>query len=197
MSDLLTALRQETGVIHNALHEHPILIACQEARLNTQEYIHILKAFYAPWLDLIPAVESVPLPALRTCLATRAKALGNDLDDLNIKVHTPTQRANFTECELLGICYVLVGSSLGATQLRKSIRSALGPVVPISYMSISPKDAGWPLLAGHLRSLEADQYPKACLAAKNVFECIQMELSKPQSCFPAPQLSQEMQWEID
>ncbi len=180
MNDLLSALRQETGEIHHTLHGHPLLKACQEELLDIDGYKRMLSAFFLPWQSLFPSIDMVPIQELKPCLTKRYQALNDDRHALNL--HQPSAdatlqgRSSLSEGEILGMCYALVGSSLGASQLQSNIHAALGPV-PLSYMSISPKDAGWPILAGYLRKLQPSAYPKASDAAQNVFRQIQEGLS--------------------
>jgi len=180
MSNLLETLRKETRDLHNSIHEHPILLACQESCLNINEYSNMLKAFYLPWQTLLPAVKKVPIDSLQTCLFKRAEAIQSDLKSLNInpnKLENSDVLLNPSEDELIGICYVLVGSSMGASILQKKIRKNL-KTVPISYLSLSPRESGWPILSSYLKTLVSHDYPKAAYAAQNVFRMIHKELSK-------------------
>ncbi len=179
MENLLSKLREETTELHLALHQHPVLQACQEGTMDRAAYIHLLKAFYSPWKLLSPAIDSVPIAALKPKLQFRAKAIHHDLVHLKVdqkvlKLTNPQK--TLTKEKLLGICYVLIGSSMGAGMLSASIKASLGDV-PVSYLSMTPKEAGWPELVGSLRTLEAKDYPTAAGAAVDIFQLIQDQLS--------------------
>ena len=181
MLDLLTALRRATDDAHQALHAHPLLVACLADRLDEGGYRRMLQAFYAPWQTFLPRVGAVPLRALQPGLIHRAQALRADLTTLGIDPPTaeePGHKLPAGEDALLGACYVLVGSSLGATLLRAHVKAAL-PTAPHAYFSISPREAGWPLLLAHLRTLAARHHPTALPAANGVFQHIQTALSSP------------------
>lgn len=186
MRTLLEALRAETGPLHQALHHHPVMRACQQGGLDRGGYVRMLRAFDRSWSGLRPQIASVPWAPLRSALQGRARALRDDLEALDgveaveadaVVDLVPDPGA------WLGESYVLVGSSLGARQLQDSVRGALGADVPMSYLSMSPRAAGWPRLVARLRSLSAVDYPHACAAACRTFEAIQAALG------PAPQSS--------
>ena len=84
MESLLDTLRQKTSKLHHALHVHPVLKSCQEGTMSKSEYIHLLKAFYSPWKILIPAIDLVPVEALKPKLRKRATAIQDDLKKLNV-----------------------------------------------------------------------------------------------------------------
>ena len=90
MESLLDTLRQKTSKLHHALHVHPVLKSCQEGTMSKSEYIYLLKAFYSPWKILIPAIDLVPVEALKPKLRKRATAIQDDLKKLNI----PKDRIN-------------------------------------------------------------------------------------------------------
>lgn len=178
MSNLLEALRQETRDIHTALHENPILKACQENKLSLSEYVHMLTAFYEPWKKIIPSIEHVPIDDLKPLLVHRHQLLYSDLKALNVdeEILAPEETPVLNQDELLGACYVVIGSSMGATQLSQNVKTALGNQ-PISYLSMSPKEAGWPLLSGFIKSRDTSDFPETSSYAREVFELIQTELS--------------------
>jgi len=68
---------------------------------------------------------------------------------------------------------------MGATQLSKNISESLSGRVPISYLSISPKDSGWFLLSSYLKEQQVKNFPLAIEAAKKAFQSIQDQLSIP------------------
>lgn len=179
MKNLLTRLRQETTELHLALHQHPVLQACQKGTMDRAAYIHLLKAFYSPWKILSPAIATVPIPSLRPKLNFRAKAIQHDLVHLKVDKKffesTPPQ-PRLSKEELLGICYVMIGSSMGAGMLSASIKASLGNV-PVLYLSMTPKEAGWPELVGSLRTLDAKDYADTAIAAVDTFQLIQDQLS--------------------
>ena len=180
MVSLLHALRQATRTQHECLHHHPLLVACQERRLNLAQYGTMLRAFYAPWQYLLPAIDQLPLSEIKPHLIQRASLIENDLAELNIPC-TALKKSEKLQClnadECLGIAYVLLGSSLGATTLVECIKTSL-PDAPIRYMSHSPKAAGWPLLVHFLQAQNAEQNPGTVRAAQNTFGMIEAALEE-------------------
>lgn len=180
MSNLLDNLRKETNTMHMALHVHPVLRLCQKKRMDRAGYIRLLKAFYSPWKLIVPSISSFPIEALRSKLLLRADAIQDDLLSMNVDLtlHSAATKNVLNEEEMLGIAYVIIGSSMGAAMLSDSIVAALGNV-PISYLSMSPKKAGWPELSLELRSLSTEKFPQTAHAAKKTFDLIHKELSTP------------------
>ena len=179
MDNLLETLRYETSQLHQGLHVHPILKSCQEGTISKTEYLHLLKAFYSPWKTLAPAIDIVPIEALKPKLQSREQAIRDDLMKLNVdqKIFDPIiPQPTISMEELLGMCYVLVGSSMGGSILSAKIKETLGDV-PVSYLSMSPKDAGWPELVGKLRSLKSEGFSGASIGACAAFEKIDNELT--------------------
>ena len=179
MENLLNLLRKETTELHHALHQHPVLLACQEGRMDQTAYIHLLKSFYHPWKQLSPHIDSVPIPSLRPKLKLRSAAIQNDLIKLKVDqnfLDATTTKKTLNKESLLGICYVMIGSSMGAGMLSASIKKSLGDV-PVSYLSMTPKEAGWPELVGSLRILDANDYREVGTAALETFKLIQNQLS--------------------
>lgn len=179
MEILLDTLRRKTSQLHQGLHGHPVLKSCQEGTLSKSEYVHLLKAFYSPWKLLGPMIDQVPITPLRPKLHSRFQAIKNDLLQLGVNDSTfrslkPNTKLN--KDQLLGICYVLIGSSMGGTMLSEKIRESLGDV-PISYMAMTPKEAGWPELVAKLRTFETKDYAGAPVAAHDAFELVGKELT--------------------
>ncbi len=179
MQNLLTALRHETSHIHNALHDHPVLKSCIEGMMNKEEYKHLLKAFYSPWKLVLPEISRVPIESLKPPLERRGQAIYNDLMQLEADPrpkHILRPNAEIDQGRLLGMCYVLIGSSMGAQDLVLSIKESVSDV-PTSYLSISPKEAGWPILVSKLKELKDTDYPNACEEAVKTFKSIYENLS--------------------
>ena len=180
MKSLLDAMREETTQLHRALHVHPLLLSCQKGTMNKEEYRHLLAAFYSPWKLLIPAIDLVPIRSLIPKLHHRAQAIHDDLDKLHVDQVILDSRSLNTipgQAEILGMCYVLIGSSMGASMLSTKIKETLHDV-PVSYLSMTPKEAGWPELLGELRSIDALDYADATKSACDTFELMGKELSK-------------------
>ncbi|WP_010178196.1 biliverdin-producing heme oxygenase [Aquimarina agarilytica] len=179
MENVLTKLRQETSKIHQELHEDPLLKSCEQGLMNKSEYIQMLKAFYSPWKRISPFIANVPIEALKTKLEHRNQAIRKDLYELNVEpsfLELTTDIQNIDEDILLGISYVLIGSSMGGTILSEKIKSSMGDV-PLSYMSMTPKEAGWPELVAQLRVLDAKKHTSITIAAIETFKAIQTELT--------------------
>ncbi len=180
MRNLLDMMRQETTELHHALHEHPLLMSCQQGTMNKAEYVHLVSSFYKPWQLLIPSIDQVPINSLVPKLHARANAIRDDLNFLHVEksiVEIGIPVSTLSKDKLLGMCYVLIGSSLGASMLCAKIKDTLGDV-PMSYLSMSPKEAGWPELVGALRSLDVEKFASAPAAACDTFALIGKELSK-------------------
>ncbi len=179
MDNVLQALRLRTKEMHMSLHEHPLLVSCQKGEMNRVEYVQLLKAFYSPWKLITPAISSFPIDSLKENLKQRSEAIRNDLLALEISVDSKDKSKNedYTPGELLGISYVIIGSSMGASVLSENIKKSLGINIPVSYLSMSPKLAGWPTLSSALRELKHEDYPKASEAAVKIFKLIDAELT--------------------
>lgn len=177
---LLSALRRETSQVHHALHRHPLLVACQEQRLDRAGYTRMLAAFWTAWVTLVDGLAFVPVVGLTPRLALRADALRSDLSALGVDTTTLESSKSLAirnQAQALGASYVLVGSSLGARQLCQSVASTLDDA-PNAYLSVSPKAAGWPILVSYLRSLRAAGSSDALSMAKASFRSIEIELSR-------------------
>lgn len=179
MQNLLVALRAGTKGIHSALHENKILKRCQENQLVLSEYVGMLLAFYQPWKKLMASIELIPVDNLSPLLIRRHKLLYDDLIALGVdeKELAIYKKEPVSLDDLLGMCYVVIGSSMGASLLSQNIKTSLGNQ-PVSYLSMSPKQAGWPLLSSYLSSQESIDYPKASETAEETFKLIEAYLSK-------------------
>lgn len=177
MDTLLDHLRLATRSQHQALHQHPLLLACQENRLDIHDYGNILSAFYYPWQLLEPCINKISITDLQICLKERFRLLNNDLQVLGVnKSHHKPLLCLTTADACLGVAYVLVGSSLGARILASHIKTAL-PNASMYYMSQSATAAGWPLLARHLQKHVANQHPETITMAQNTFNIIEQMLN--------------------
>lgn len=179
MTDLLNALRVGTRSMHTDLHRHPSMEKIAAGVLTLQEYRHMLLAFYSPWKQIAPAVDLLDAPPLQQCLLARTSRLREDLLALGVALGNEKASCSpLTKSELWGSTYVMVGASLGATQLSKQIAVIL-PNAPLAYFSMTPSEAGWPLLKDHLVQMNAALYGEAIVAAQNTFRAIGHQLSAP------------------
>jgi len=178
MHSILNELRQETKDIHLELHKNPILERCQKNKLDLSDYVQMLLAFYQPWKKLMNSLDDVPIADLKPILVKRHQLLYNDLIALSVDERplAPEKSEKSSPGQLLGMCYVVIGSSMGATQLSQNVKETLGNQ-PVSYLSMSPKEAGWPLLSKFLSSNETSDYPKASTSARKTFELVETYLS--------------------
>ena len=201
MANLLEALRQHTTDIHQAMHRHPLLEACVAKRLDQQGYRHLLRAFYTPWVAVAPHIATLAIPALKAGLNLRLKALREDLIALGVDIErVDVERVDVKDVELepvavqaaeanapspifntpdqyLGACYVLVGSTLGATTLKECVHHT-NSALPLGYLSVTPQQAGWPPLVAHLKAMPAGAHPEVCTAAQQTFQMIYSQLGE-------------------
>ena len=113
------------------------------SQLSQSEYLKMLIAFLSPWQSLMPFLKQLPEKSLQSCLENKFKALEND-----IKVLSPNElpeipfidikHSNETIDSVLGYCYVVVGSSLGAQVLSEKVNMAL-PGAPKAYLFSFPR----------------------------------------------------------
>jgi heme oxygenase len=186
MKNLLDVLRNETSDIHERLHEHPFMLKCLSTGLNAIEYNQLLQVFEAPFTTLVNKIKLVEPANLRPILVIRHNLLLSDLKELDPSYQVNQQINQIAEdnlefnsaMEVLGSTYALVGSSLGAQQLRTAVTAALDNP-PVSYLSQSPIASGWPQLAKYLRAQTYTQKPGVTQGAVKVFEYIANNLPMP------------------
>ena len=186
MKNLLDVLRNETSGIHERLHHHPFMLKCLNTGLNVIEYSQLLQTFEVPFSSLVNKIKLVEPANLRPMLVIRHNLLLSDLAELNTSYQADRQINHISEdnlefnsaMEVLGCTYALVGSSLGAQQLRTAIGAALNNA-PVNYLSQSPLASGWPQLAKYLRAQTYNQNPEVIQGAVKVFEYISNNLPVP------------------
>ena len=179
METLLDKLRRDTTILHQELHKHPLLISCQNGTLKKKEYSQVLRAFYQPYKLLIPVIDEILIDTLIPKLKNRIQAIHSDLEDLEIDHEVAaleSPKSALSKDATLGVCYVVIGSSMGAAMLSAKISEAISNV-PVTYLSMTPKEAGWPELVSALRSYDAENYPLAADAACHSFKLISDALS--------------------
>lgn len=177
---LLDQLRGATGQVHQELHVHPLMNLLSTGQLTEASYRDLLVAFARPWSPLMAHLSDFPMDGLKHVLAHRFEALKNDLQVLgHALVH---QDASLGEQgELVGMAYAVVGSSMGAQSLSGLVAQSL-PDAPRAYLSMSPKVAGWPVVAAQLRTASPHAWPGAARGALWAFTQIKtgMDSSLPQ-----------------
>lgn len=179
METLLDNLRRKTTTLHHALHKHPLLISCQTGTLKKKEYTQVLRAFYQPYKVLMPVIDDIPIDGLIPKLKNRIQAIHSDLETLKVAHEVAaleSPKSALSKDAILGVCYVVIGSSMGAAMLSAKISEAISNV-PVTYLSMTPKEAGWQELVSALRSYNAENYPLAADAACDSFKLINDALS--------------------
>ncbi|MFD0992404.1 hypothetical protein [Tenacibaculum geojense] len=178
MESLLNSLRYSTSKVHSAIHNNHILNACQEKKITLNEYKQMLWAFYKPWRDLIPNINKLKIPELKPKLVIRHHKIYDDLIHLNINPSNLVlnNESQLSEKEILGILYVVLGSSMGSKQLATNLKQTLKNI-PYTYLAMSPKEAGWDILTNYLKSQTDSDYSVSNKAAITTFKIIDLELS--------------------
>jgi heme oxygenase len=145
--------------MHQALHIHPFMTKAFFTALTAGSYSRFLNAFAGPWHALEAALPSHPLQGIVT---PRLAALCADLRDLG-HAPNPGSDADWSEDEVYGLAYTLVGSGMGSRVLVKRVR-AQWPEAPVRYLSadVGPE---WRQLLGVLeQSTSDDRAQRAAVA---------------------------------
>lgn len=145
-------LRERSAAAHREVEAHPLLRDLLQPTLTRAHYVTVLSAFlgwYATleaWLR--PAADA--LSARWTPCAWRYRprvpALERDLaqlcDRTDVLAAPPLACASGASA-LIGVLYVVEGSSLGGRVIAGRVRASLGPSVPVGHF-LAPGSASWP-----------------------------------------------------
>lgn len=143
--DLHLHLRNGTRAIHRKT-EH--LFALDEAALTAQRYRRFLVVMsavherFAPGITTIEAAYGGSIEQLRTALQRDL-----DLENGGEEIAAPASPTAESVAHRWGHAYVLAGSSLGASVIRKRVRRFLPAATPSVYLDLSAASARhqWPL----------------------------------------------------
>lgn len=167
---LLARLRRETSAQHADLDR---TIGPEVAR-SRESYARFLASSFVAVSALEDAVQHALGADHR---AERGALLRADLESLRVVVPRPRATVGpLVEAAAFGTAYVLDGSTLGGIVLAKMVHDALGPDVPVRYLTLRGAGTGarWRgflerLAAFAARSDEA-AHASACRAAVAAFE---------------------------
>ena len=177
---VLEHLRKATHELHENLHNHPILKSITNGSIIKTDYTKLLLSFYQIWNRLQPNFSSDNLDFFRPNLEKRMELLKLDLHDLGLKniEKKLVNDSKFTDSQAIAASYILLGSSLGAKELRKNIETTL-PDVPCRYFKMTPKEAGWPRLTKKFSHLMLSDFPHVGIDGKFIFRQIESQLELP------------------
>ena len=125
---LLELLRQETYAAHGAMHEHPLLKRLLKSPVSLHSYQALLLAYRDIYGNLEPLIiQQLNSGELNFCYQDRLKTpwLIQDLNYWN--VNSPSTEKRLPVCDLvkrdvgalIGILYVVEGSTLGARMINE------------------------------------------------------------------------------
>lgn len=126
MTALITALREATHTVHQALHVHSLLAPLQDDDITLDDYCWCLRAFHYAYATLPPAHSAFNLPDV-PFLAW----LAEDMRIHNIEaVALPpvTYPVVDSYSKYIGYLYVKQGSTLGGRAISKHLQKILGLV---------------------------------------------------------------------
>jgi heme oxygenase len=133
-SSLLPHLKTSTAFYHAQLDRHPRLIKLLKPDLDKNAYTEILKkfyGFYAPIESHFDQNNFWETLALSKQLRLKMPLLEKELEYLGINIstipRTEWMSSSHTVDSLLGIAYVVEGSTLGGQILARHVTKALGP----------------------------------------------------------------------
>lgn len=156
------------------------MMAYTTRQFTQQHYIAMLRAFLFVWERVNTDIDWQNANSLKPCVEARREALRGDLRSL-VGIDDTSQNSfstKFNEYEYaLGYCYVLIGSSLGATQLLKDVQACL-PDVSVNYLQFSPKQAGWFVCRDLLETNSIKKRNQICTAAQQAFTLINEKLTE-------------------
>lgn len=124
---VLPALREATNAVHERLHVHPVTSVLVSPSLNEADYIKALRAFFG----FHKAVEATSgtLPTVYD-IVHKSRLIESDLKTLKADIASqapcPPVALGQSANDLLGMMYVVEGSSLGGRVIAKNIARVLG-----------------------------------------------------------------------
>lgn len=175
--ELLTALRENTHAMHQALDHHPMMARLLQPELTATTYANTLA-----WLHPLQTVLEGHLAKLLSTyashleLASRVAALNDDLERLNTQ---PYQLPDDIQLDIqrtltpslgtvAGMLYVLNGARLGSAHIARRIQH-ISPTLPIRYFAEANGAVYWPLTLKLIDHLEKSEYSDCKVTAEAVF----------------------------
>ena len=198
MNPSISQLRAQTRDLHIELEHTTIAQDLLSPQLTRARYAHILSVWHRAWIPLETAIWTSPWSqSLRQLLpARRAAKAEQDLHALGLNglANTTTNLdATFkpdvldSEAALLGLCYVVRGSSLGGQVIARHLESTLGLNTAHGSSFFSPdtnESLTWPQWCHQLGPLLNDRAAKdrACAAARAAFSHLLTAFTEPHTC---------------
>lgn len=177
---VLPVLRKATNAVHERLHVHPVTSVLVSPSLNKAAYIKALRAFFG----FHKAVEATSntLPAVYD-IAHKSHLIESDLTALKADAASqapcPAVTLGQSTNDLLGMMYVVEGSSLGGRVIAKNVAKILGLNAEFGarfFHGVSPQPAeDWRTFIGVLERHCTDAM--ACVdAAVRTFDALEQHL---------------------
>lgn len=125
-----TILRQATHHHHVALNRNPMLSPIMEKRISLLEYKHLLLAYLPLYEELESIISSTLtdyIPEFDYSQRYKAAWLRQDLLAMKCELSNPVEIESYRPCEpsnaseLIGLLYVLEGSTLGGQVISRLI----------------------------------------------------------------------------
>lgn len=145
-------LRERTTVSHREVEAHPWMRNLLMPALSREQYADVLYAFLAwyrgleSWLHPVAGAWPPDRVATRWSYQPRVPALEHDLSVLGGAPRSfpmPHVASEADPSAVLGVLYVVEGSTLGGRVIANRVRTALGPAVPVGHF-LPGDGAAWP-----------------------------------------------------
>lgn len=165
---VLDGLREVTGAVHQALHVHPFMLEHFESGLTPTAYFGFLLVFQELWSDFERAMDHLSDEPWCEIASNKSLLIDMDLEPLSpeMSFSTPLSardpRLEDEAHHALGYAYTLIGSSMGAALLSKSVKAQL-PRVSTHYLCAPDARSEWRALHRYLSSLEVDCARQHCI----------------------------------
>jgi heme oxygenase len=122
----LEQLRSDTRGVHERLHEHPVLSPLIASHVTLRDYGLVLWAFERFYQNLYHAIAEQTF----ALASERLRLIREDLIAIRF-ANNPLPECTYLQYgpshdELLGVQYVIIGSSLGGTMIARNIEARLG-----------------------------------------------------------------------
>lgn len=201
MNPSISQLRAHTHDLHAELERTAIARDLLSRQLTRERYADILCVWHRAWVPLETAIWSSHWShGVRQLLPVRRGAKAQrDLHALGLKgsanstVGTDATLAKDwvdSEAALLGLCYVVRGSSLGGQVIARHLESTLGLNAAHGSSFFTPdtdEALSWPRWCRHIDDLLLDGAAKdrACATARAAFSHLLQTFTASVTCEPA------------
>ena len=196
---LLQQLREQTRPAHTALEAQPMLTRLLSAGLTEEEYCQLLQSMWAFYQSLEPGLVPATAALLRQhpnpeyrylprapLLANDCRVMGCACPDLTYPSIEP--RLDGGEAQLLGVLYVIEGSTQGGRFISRHLANTLGITgdTGASFFNIYQWDSSWGAFRRWLSTDMAiryqDDYRNIIEGADRTFSALHAHLDRELTC---------------